>query len=241
MTNGTISGNTADSTLGRGAGIFVSGTEGAEAHFKLGNYGMVGLTNDVYLQNNVPIEIISSIDSTSANAARITPETYPSEDNQLELLTFASTSITKSYVAGKLEITPQTISGDQKQYWYINSDCKLAKRSGMGVSVTTIPTGLTDDMHVTVTSNGVTVQDNTTHLEGNSEITFTALDINGLTMQSYEWKLDGVKQSSTTKELTLNTTDWAAGTYEVYLEATAKDSNDKVYYYSYTAQIKISN
>ena len=238
MTEGKISDNTANtagSALGLGNGVFVSGTAGSEANFKLGHYGMVGLTNDVYLQNNVPIEIISSIDSTSAHAARITPDNYPSSDeDEIILLNITGSSLYMSSVAPDFEITPQTISGGQKQYWYIDNTGKLTKRTGMGLTVT-FSTGLTNDIAVSVTQGGTSVEDNVhlTALTSGSEFTFTATT----GFASYKWTLDGVEKS-TSNILTLTSSDISSvGTYDVYLEA--KDSTGK--YYGYTAQIRVSS
>jgi asparaginyl-tRNA synthetase len=55
-------------------------------------------------------------------------------------------------------------------------------------------------------------------------------------MSNYEWTVDGETQSNTTNLLTLDTSSWKPGVYEVYLEAKDSDGN----YYSYTAQIKVS-
>ena len=236
MTNGTISENTANTTdnaSGLGNGIFVSGTSGAEAHFKLGHYGMVGLTNDVYLQNNVPIEIISRIDSTSANAARITPGAYPTEDKTLELLTFASESITKSYVAAKLEITPQTLPNDEKQYWYINSDCKLEKRTEIGITVS-VPAGAQNDIQVEV-KLGETVVENNKHLRtSSSSLEFTVIDDSNY--EEIIWMVDGDEDSKEwSSSFEFDPSNKVKGVYVVYLEAKDYYGN----YYSYTAQVSI--
>lgn len=233
MTNGTISGNTANTTgttSGLGNGIFVSGTAGAEAHFKLGALGMVGLTNDVYLQNNVPIEIISTLTSTSANAARITPGAYPTEDKPLELLTFASESITKSYAAGKLEITPQTLPNGEKQYWYINSDCKLEKRTEIGITIS-VPAGAQNDIQVEV--NGTNVKNNK-HFTGTSTLEFTVIDDSNY--QEVVWMVDGDEDSKEwSSSFEFDPSGKAKGVYVVYLEAKDYDGH----YYSYTAQVTI--
>ncbi len=236
MTNGTISGNTANttgSTSGLGNGIFVSGTSGAEAHFKLGALGMVGLTNDVYLQNNVPIEIISTLTSTSANAARITPGAYPTEDKTLELLTFASDSITKSYVAGKLEITPQTLPNGEKQYWYINSNCKLEKRTEIGITVS-VPAGAQNDIQVEV-KLGETVVENNKHLStSSSSLEFTVIDDSNY--EEVVWMVDGDEDSKEwSSSFEFDPSGKAKGVYVVYLEAKDYDGH----YYSYTAQVTI--
>ena len=236
MTNGTISGNTANttgSTSGLGNGIFVSGTAGAEAHFKLGALGMVGLTNDVYLQNNVPIEIISTLTSTSANAARITPGAYPTEDKTLELLTFASDSITKSYVAGKLEITPQTLPNGEKQYWYINSNCKLEKRTEIGITVS-VPAGAQNDIQVEV-KLGETVVENNKQLRTSSySLEFTVKDDSNY--EEVVWMVDGDEDSKEwSSSFEFDPSGKAKGVYVVYLEAKDYDGH----YYSYTAQVTI--
>lgn len=236
MTNGTISGNTANTTgssSGLGNGIFVSGTAGAEAHFKLGALGMVGLTNDVYLQNNVPIELISTLTSTSANAARITPGTYPTEDKTLELLTFASDSITKSYAAGKLEITPQTLPNGEKQYWYINSDCKLEKRTEIGITVS-VPAGQQNDIQVEVKLGETVVENNKQLRTSSSSLEFTVKDDSNY--EEVVWMVDGDEDSKEwSSSFEFDPSGKAKGVYVVYLEAKDYDGN----YYSYTAQVTI--
>ena len=55
---------------------------------------------------------------------------------------------------------------------------------------------------------------------------------------SYTWKLDGEEETVPTGNiLSLDTSAWKAGVYDIYLEA--KDAAGK--YYSYTAQISLSS
>ena len=236
MTNGTVSGNTANTTgsaLGRGNGVFVSGTASSPATFKMGNSACIGIENDIFLQNNVPITIISSLTTYSTVPGIITPENYPSTDSEeITLLTVVpGSSVSISNAASYLKITPQSISGGEKQYWYLNSTGKLAKQTGMGITVTINP-GLTNDIAVSVTQNGTAVQDSI-HLTAGNPLTFTATE----GFASYKWTLDG-EEKGTSNTLTLSSTDTpSVGSYDLYLEA--KDSNGK--YYSYTAQIKVNN
>ena len=235
MTNGTVSGNTANptgSTLGRGNGVFVSGTAGSPATFKMGKSACIGIENDIFLQNNVPITIISSLTTYSTVPGIITPENYPSTDSEeITLLTVVpGSSVSISNAASYLKITPQSISGGEKQYWYLNSTGKLAKQTGMGITVTINP-GLTNDIAVSVTQNGTAVQDSI-HLTAGAPLTFTATE----GFASYKWTLDG-EEKGTGNTLTLASTDTpSVGSYDLYLEA--KDSIGK--YYSYTAQIRVS-
>lgn len=235
MTNGTVSGNTANTTgsaLGRGNGVFVSGTASSPATFKMGKSACIGIENDIFLQNNVPITIISSLTTYSTVPGIITPENYPSTDSEeITLLTVVpGSSVSISNAASYLKITPQSISGGEKQYWYLNSTGKLAKQTGMGITVTINP-GLTNDITVSVTQNGTAVQDSI-HLTAGAPLTFTATE----GFASYKWTLDG-EEKGTGNTLTLASTDTpSVGSYDLYLEA--KDSNGK--YYSYTAQIRVS-
>lgn len=235
MTNGTVSGNTANTTgsaLGRGNGVFVSGTASSPATFKMGKSACIGIENDIFLQNNVPITIISSLTTYSTVPGIITPENYPSTDSEeITLLTVVpGSSVSISNAASYLKITPQSISGGEKQYWYLNSTGKLAKQTGMGITVTINP-GLTNDITVSVTQNGTAVQDSI-HLTAGDPLTFTATE----GFASYKWTLDG-EEKGTGNTLTLVSTDTpSVGSYDLYLEA--KDSNGK--YYSYTAQIRVS-
>ena len=235
MTNGTVSGNTANTTgsaLGRGNGVFVSGTASSPATFKMGKSACIGIENDIFLQNNVPITIISSLTTYSTVPGIITPENYPSTDSEeITLLTVVpGSSVSISSAASYLKITPQSISGGEKQYWYLNSTGKLAKQTGMGITVTINP-GLTKDITVSVTQGGSEVQDSI-HLTAGNPLTFTATE----GFESYKWTLDG-EEKGTSNTLTLSSTDTpSVGPYDLYLEA--KDSNGK--YYSYTAQIRVS-
>ena len=234
MTNGTISGNNTNSTGSsscRGNGVFVSGTTGTPAILKMGKLACIGIENDIFLQNNVPITIISTLTTYSTHPGRITPENYPSsESEEITLITVPDSGVSISSAASSLEITPQSISGGEKQYWYLNSTGKLAKRAGMGLTITIVP-DLTSDIAVTVTQGGTALND-TVHIIAGESLTFTAPS----TGYTYKWTVDN-EQKSTTNTLTIDTSDWSTGTYDVYLEA--KDSNNK--YYSYTAQIKVNN
>ena len=214
---------------GLGTGIYVS----PDASYRISGSAEVTPPNDVYLKNNVKVVVANRVNS-SPNA-RLTPETYPVEDEELVLLELspnASSTLYWSSVNGNFEITPQLIDGDEYQYWFIdtNNGGKVTKRAGLGLTVTVV-TGLEPDIEVTVTNNGVTVENNTKLSGGN--LTFTASS----GYSTYSWIVDEEEQNNESNTITLDTSTWAIGIYTVYLEA--KDSNGK--YYSYTAQINISN
>lgn len=219
---------------GLGSGIYVS----KNADFKLSGAAEVTIPNDVYLQNNVQIDVVDSINSSPA--FRITPEYYPVDGGADVCLikrskATASSLASWSTIASRFEITPQTLAGGEKQYWDIDNSTsdgatgKLIKQAGMGLTIN-IQSDLSSDIEVTVTSGGLPVANNT-HLVSGSTLVFTAT----AGMASYTWKLDG-QEVSTTNTLELNTSNFASDPYDLYLEAV--DSNGD--YYSYTAQINVS-
>jgi len=224
---------------GLGSGVFVS----ANAGFKMSGAAEVTVPNDVYLPDGAVVEIVDSVNAKLS--ARLTPESYPVDggaDVCLIKRTLATASYTMSWssVSTSFEITPQELDGGQKQYWYIDKSTaadatgKLVKQVGMALTVT-IPTGLTNDIAVSVTSGGEAVTDNT-NLAGGATLVFTATE----GFASYTWKVDGERQTPSDTAphiLTLDTAPWtAAGSYDIYLEA--KDESGK--YYSYTAQVHVT-
>ena len=103
----------------------------------------------------------------------------------------------------------------------------------MGITVA-IPTGLSNDIEVTVTSDGVPMTTDT-KIPVSSNLVFTATE----GMSSYTWTLDGEEVNTASSAAHIyrpDTSGWVQGSYVVYLEA--KDSDGK--YYSYTAQITVS-
>ena len=226
--------NTTNENGGLGSGIYVSDN----AELKMKGSAQITIPNDVYLKNNVQVEIQDSVDGKPN--ARFTPENYPVDGGaDVYLLKLnqetASSSLLWNNITGHFEITPQTISNGDKQYWHFDSTAttgegKMIKQTGASLSVS-IASSLPGDIEVSVTSGGSAV-DNTMHLTGGAQIEFTAT----VDMSNYEWTVDGETQSNTTNLLTLDTSSWKPGVYEVYLEAKDSDGN----YYSYTAQIKVS-
>lgn len=225
---------------GLGSGIYV-GNAGSDtpAVLKMSGYGQINLPNDVYLQGNAPVYIAGKINADLP--ARLTPESYEKDDEEgngedIYLVKLSeeaiAANITLSSYAKHYEITPQQI-GDQIQYWFIDTanSCKLSKQTGMAVSVS-IPTGVTNDIEVSVTAGGTAVENNT-KITAKAALVFMATGYS-----SYTWKLDGEEQTVTTENiLSLDTSAWKAGVYDIYLEA--KDAAGK--YYSYTAQISLSS
>lgn len=218
---------------GLGSGIYV-GNAGSDtpAVLKMSGYGQINLPNDVYLQGNAPVYIAGKINADLP--ARLTPESYEEGINLVKLSEEGeAANITLSSYAKHFEVTPQNI-GEQTQYWFIDTknSCKLSKQTGMAVSVS-IPTGVTNDIEVSVNAGGTAVENNT-KITAKAALVFTATT----GYSSYTWKLDGVEQTVTTANiLSLDTSTWKAGIYDIYLEA--KDTAGK--YYSYTAQISLSS
>ena len=220
---------------GLGSGIYV-GNAGSDtpAVLKMSGYAQINLPNDVYLQGNAPVYIAGKINADLP--ARLTPESYAEGIKLVELSEEGeAANITLSTYAKYYEITPQN-TGDQTQYWFIDTSdsCKLAKQTGMGLTVE-IPIGITnDDIEVVVTSGGEPVSADT-KIPVSSNLVFTAKE----GMASYTWTLDGEeanKDSPAAHIYSPDTSGWVQGSYVVYLEA--KDSEGK--YYSYTAQITVS-
>ena len=218
---------------GLGSGIYV-GNAGSDtpAVLKMSGYGQINLPNDVYLQGNAPVYIAGKINADLP--ARLTPEFYEEGSSLVALSEEGeAANVTLSSYAKHFEVTPQNI-GEQTQYWFIDTAnlCKLSKQTGMVVKIS-IPTGVTNDIEVSVTAGGTAVENNT-KITAKAALVFMATT----GYSSYTWKLDGVEQTVTAENiLSLDTSDWKAGVYDIYLEA--KDTAGK--YYSYTAQISLSS
>ena len=234
MYGGTIRVNSIPDN-GLGSGIYIS----ENANFRMSGGATITIPNDVYLQNNVQVDVVDSIDSSPV--CRLTPASYPVDGGADVCLIKRSKETASSFpswstIASRFEITPQTLANSEKQYWDIDKSTsaeatgKLVKQTGMGLTVN-IQTDLSSDIEVTVTSGGQLVENNT-HLASGATLVFTAT----AGMASYSWKLDG-EEVSTTNTLELDTSSFAADPYDLYLEAV--DSNGD--YYSYTAQINVSN
>ncbi|MBQ7159809.1 MAG: InlB B-repeat-containing protein [Treponema sp.] len=229
---GTYVRNNSVSAGGLGSGIYMCST----ANYMISGSAQTNMPNDVYMETNAQIEVVGGLNE-SPNA-RLTLASYPADGGvdvyPIKLKEGAGLSWTNSSIASCFEITPQTLGDGVTYYWYLdkNNSGKLAKKTGMGLTVS-VPTGLTNDIAVTVTSDGNAVE-NDTRFTGGSTLVFTATS----GFASYSWKLDGETQETQTAGhiLTLDTTKWVKGNYVVYLEA--KDAAGK--YYSYTAQIKVS-
>lgn len=184
--------------------------------------------NDIYLAGDAKIELLYAMYYANSYIRRITLQNY--EENK-ELFTLASgVSSTITYM-DYFDVTSQTLTGGQKQYWAIEKNTgKLIKSSGMGITVS-IPSG--NDIEVTVKvieGELVTELEPGTHFSGGKKLQFIAPD----DLYDYTWKVDGIEES-TDNILTVNTENWSVGNYVVYLEAQDTDGN----YYSYTAQIKV--
>lgn len=218
-----------------GSGIYLS----ANGNLKASGHTEVVVPNDIYLQDGAQIEIAAAISPTNPSqyttpniTARLTPEIYAEGKTLLKSATGLS-AYTFTNALQKFEILSQDISG-QKQYWTLNTSGQLQKNAGTGISVT-IPTTVTNDIQVTVTSNGTTIGPDT-HFTGGSTLVFTVTDQTNFS--NCEWTIDGEEEDPTNEySLSVDTSGWAPGTYVVYLEA--QDKNGK--YYSYTAQIKVGN
>ena len=219
----------------RGSGIYLS----ANGNLKASGHTEVVVPNDIYLQDGAQIEIAAAISPTNPSqsttpniTARLTPEIYAEGKTLLKSATDL-TANTFTNALQKFEILTQDISG-QKQYWTLNTSGQLQKNAGTGISVT-IPTTVTNDIQVTVTPNGTTIEPDT-HFTGGSTLVFTVTDQTNFS--NCIWKIDGEEQTTPNEySLSVDTSGWALGTYVVYLEA--QDKNGK--YYSYTAQIKVGN
>ena len=185
--------------------------------------------NDIYLAGDAKIELLYAMYYANSYIRRITLQNY--EENK-ELFTLASgVSSTITYM-DYFDVTSQTLTGGQKQYWAIEKNTgKLIKSSGMGITVS-IPSG--NDIEVTVNVfKGELVTplvEPGTHFTGGKKLQFIAPD----DLDEYTWKVDGIEES-TGYILTVDTESWSVGNYVVYLEAQDDDGN----YYSYTAQIKV--
>ncbi len=215
-----------------GSGVYVN----SQSAMSISGAAEVTVPNDVYIKNGGQIMIAAGI--SASLAARLTPESYPADgDDPLYLLYLNpdSSSLYWSSFSNKFEVTPQVLAGGESQYWAIDTSNEgaLAKKTGAMVSVV-IPTGLSNDIEVTVTSDGVPVSADT-KIPVSSNLVFTATE----GMSSYTWTLDGEevnKASPAAHIYSPDTSSWIKGSYVVYLEA--KDSEGK--YYSYTAQITVS-
>ena len=251
MTGGTINDNCSanSSVTVTGKGIYVS----SDSTFNMGDTAFVSLENDVYLDNNVKVNVISKLkENASLNFARnnpaamLTPAIYPTQDTEgnitanVELLNLVDSELKMYDIAKLFRITPQIINNDL-QYWKIDSSSsntetygKFIKTSGTTVTVN-YSSGYQDDVAVSVSnSEGNTIEDGAV-IPGGGTLTFTATE----GYSSYKWTLDGELQTAPATAphiLSIDTTNWDYGTYDIYLEV--KDSSGKRY--SYTSQIKVS-
>lgn len=231
--------NTDFAAGGLGSGVYVSSSStSSSASYKILGYADLtyraqNVPNDIYLAGNTKIEISASMNSGNT-PRRITLQNY--EENR-ELFTLASGVSSSITYMNYFEVTPQTLSDGQKQYWAIEENTgKLIKSSGMGITVS-IPSGQQNDIQVEVTLDGAPVQNNT-HLTGGSELVFTVKDAENY--EEFEWYVDGVdvdEYSSYDSSFDFYNSGYgfAKGIYVVYLEAKDSDGN----YYSYTAQVKV--
>lgn len=249
MTGGTISDNgSANSGVSViGKGIYVS----SDSTFNMGGTAFVSLENDVYLDNNVKVNVISKLkENASLNFARnnpaamLTPEIYPTQDNEgiiianVELLNLVDSELKMYDIAKLFRITPQIINNDL-QYWKIDSNSsntetygKFIKTSGTTVNIS-YTTSLDNDIEVTVTNaEGGTVEKNISYA-GDGIIIFTA----ETGYDSYKWLVDEEPQTTTLENvLQINTANFDAGIYDVNLEAKKGSVRS-----SFTAQIKVSS
>lgn len=251
MTGGTINDNgSANSGVTvNGKGIYVS----SDSTFNMGVTAFISLDNDVYLDNNVKVNVIKRLTdnayfnySRNDPAAMLTPAIYPTQDTEgnitanVELLNLVDSSLKMYDVAKQFRITPQIINNDL-QYWKIDSNDrntetygKFIKISGTTVTVN-YTSGWEEDVAVSVSnSEGNTIEDGAV-IPGGGTLTFTATE----GYSSYKWTVEGNVQSTpatTPHILSIDTTNWDYGTYDIYLEV--KDTSGKRY--SYTSQIKVS-
>ena len=226
ISGGTIKNNSAEKY---GGAIYISSAN--YSYLKLsGNVKIPAGTdnkNDIYLtassSNYYPkITITGSLGNDFA--ALITPGYYDSSmailvNNNDEVETFADE-------CAKFSVTPQIIDG-QIVNWSFNSQGKLTTTpvtSTLSVEFNINPA----DINVSVTSDGSPVTSGTL-FTGNS-IVFTA----DPGYSSYIWTVEDEVQEATGNSLTLNTSSWSKGSYEVLLEATDAEGN----HYSFWAQIK---
>ena len=253
MTGGTIStnatglGNSSVNILGKG--IYVS----ENAIFNIGDTAAVSLDNDVYLNNNVKVNVMnvlkeyvgaSSRRGSAAPAAILTPAIYPTLDAEgnitqnIELLNMVDSGLNMYEVADQFRITPQVITNGL-QYWRIGNSStntetygKLVKISGTTVNVS-ITTGVASDINVVVTNAENQVLEKDLSYAGGGIIIFTA----DSGYASYKWKLDNVLQTPPQENvLQVDTSGWDFGVYDITLET--RDNNGARC--SYTAQIRKS-
>ncbi len=236
---GTDTNTISGTPSGLGTGIYLS----KAANLRISGAATVTIPNDVYLQNNVQVEVTAGLSGTPN--ARLTPEAYPTGDEALCLIKLnneiSSSTLTWYGVASHFEITPQILSNGQKQYWFVdkdnNNNGKLSKKAGTELAVS-IPSYVKNDIAVSVTADGKALDD-IAHIAGGTTLTFTAAS--GFT--DYTWSFDGVVQTnSQTSSSTvptvfpLDTTTLPVGAYVIYLQA--KDIDGE--YFSYTAQVTVS-
>ena len=245
MVDGYINVNTANAAEGAkgyGNGVYVSNTTDTPAQLKMGGSARVALVNDVYLQNNAQIEVIEYITTTTSAIARITPEFYPNNDENIYLIKMnnetSSRTLYWSNVASNFEIIPQELSNGEKQYWFVDSanEGKLSKQTGSGVSVS-IPNGISDDNFVvTVKKDGELIKDSFTINVTKGIETTLVFEATELADLNYCWTVDNEDYCDGTY-CEIETKDWLVGSYTVYLTAN-DDEYDNVY--SYTAQITVN-
>jgi len=232
MQGGYVQDNTANTTgssIGRGSGIYVS----ESAVFKISGSATVSLPNDVYLKGNVPVQVPDGL--TLSLRARLTPGTYPSATAVEDTVLVTKAAGVSATLSGCFEITPQTLSGSEKQYWALDNDGKMVKKTGMGITVS-IPNNVQNDIKVSISDIEDNPIEGDTHFTSGSTLVFKVEDSGEY--EEFEWYLDGVdvdEYSSTDTSFTFDTSGYQKGVYVVYLEA--KDSTGN--YYSYTAQVKV--
>ena len=216
----------------QGSGMYIC----SNATYRMSGGAEVTTPNDVYMQAGAQIQVVNDGLSTKP-AARITPASYPEDgDDPVYPVNIENgKSLSWSTIANYFEITPQIIEGE-KQYWFIDksNNGKMTKKAGMELSVSITP-ALNPDISVTVTQNGIDVENNAHLTAGIYEFIATP------GYSTYSWSIDGEPQTAYNdlNTFTIDTTGWAAGTYDIYLEAT-KIIDSKTTYYSYTAQLKVS-
>ena len=226
ISGGTIINNSAEKN---GGAIFIASS----------NYSCLSLSgeisipagtdnkNDIYLtassSNYYPkITITGSLGNDFA--ALITPGYY---DSSMAILVNNNDGVeTFADECAKFSVTPQIIDG-QTVNWAFNSQGTLTTTPvtpTLSVEFNLNPT----DINVSVTVDGSPVTSGTL-FTGNS-IVFTA----DPGYSSYIWTVEDEVQEATGNSLTLNTSSWSKGSYEVLLEATDAEGN----HYSFWAQIK---
>ena len=214
-----------------GSGIYLSTT----GKLRVSGHTEVVVPNDIYLKNGASIEIAGALDPSNPSntggpsiTARLLPESY-SEGLLLVKPADGISDYTFTNAVKRLEILPSEVSG-QTQYWALDDSGKLVKKTGTDLTVS-IPSGVSSDISISVTSDGMSVAPGS-HFTGGTTLKFTA----PAGYEEYKWTVDGEEESDT-KELTVYASALRKGNYVVYLEAKTTDGK----YHSYTAQIKVGD